>query len=164
MTFGSDLAAYARRLSRSQRSALVNLGLGALPWINRAFGRNHTSPSTWVTYITAREGLAAISPHVAASMLGCWRRRVRPERKTAQFLRLGNRPSLKKNTSVPDRSELRAPTGPKFKFNRHTMPSGPSKTRLALASQDLWIRDEREQFCTDSILSPWSYRKSPNGT
>jgi len=84
MTLGSDLTAYARRLSRSQRSALVNLGLGALPWINRAFGRKHTSPSTWVTFITARalarEGLAAISP------TGSWLRLTARGRIYAQVL------------------------------------------------------------------------------
>jgi hypothetical protein len=51
--------------SPTQRSAVVKLGHGALPWINRAFGRKPACPSTWITYITAsalvREGLATIS-------------------------------------------------------------------------------------------------------
>jgi hypothetical protein len=54
-----------KALSPTQRSALVNLGQGALPWINRAFGRKRACPSTWITFITAsalvREGLATIS-------------------------------------------------------------------------------------------------------
>ena len=74
MTFGRTLEANARRLSPLERSALVNLGLGALPWINRAFGRRDASPSTWVTFMTAhalaREGLATIS----ISGCGSWLR------------------------------------------------------------------------------------------
>jgi hypothetical protein len=58
------IAGNARRLPPPQRLALVNLGEGALPWINRAFGRKCASPSTWVASITAhalvREGLATI--------------------------------------------------------------------------------------------------------
>jgi hypothetical protein len=61
-------------LSPTQRSALVNLGQGALPWINRAFGRKPACSSTWITFITARalvrEGLATIS----ISGCGSWLR------------------------------------------------------------------------------------------
>jgi hypothetical protein len=74
MTFRRTLEANARRLSPLQRSALGNLGLGALPWINRTFGRRDASPSTWVTFMTARalarEGLATIS----VSGCGSWLR------------------------------------------------------------------------------------------
>ena len=74
MTF-CTLAGNARRLSRSQRSALVNLGPSALPWINRAFGHKQTSPSTWVTSTTARalarNGLATIS---TGASCGAWLR------------------------------------------------------------------------------------------
>jgi hypothetical protein len=70
MTFGRTLEANARRLSPLQRSALVKLGLGALPWINRAFGRRDASPSTWVTFMTARARLATIS----VSGCGSWLR------------------------------------------------------------------------------------------
>jgi hypothetical protein len=73
VTFGLTLEANARRLSPHQRSALVNLALGALPWINRAFGRRGASPSTWVTFTTARalarEGLATISVSGSGSWL-----------------------------------------------------------------------------------------------
>jgi hypothetical protein len=54
------------RLSPAQCSALINLGLGALPWNNRAFGRKRDCPSTWVSSVTARalarKGLVMISP------------------------------------------------------------------------------------------------------
>jgi hypothetical protein len=72
MTFGRKRAGNA--LSPTQRSALVNLGQGALPWINRAFGRKCTCPSTWISFITAsalvRQGLATIS----VSGCGSWLR------------------------------------------------------------------------------------------
>ncbi len=35
-------------LSPTQRAAVVKLGHGALPWINRAFGRKPACPSTWI--------------------------------------------------------------------------------------------------------------------
>jgi hypothetical protein len=61
MTFGRKRVA----LSPTQLSALVKLRQGALPWINRAFGRKRACPSTWISYITAsalvRDGLATIS-------------------------------------------------------------------------------------------------------
>jgi hypothetical protein len=61
-------------LSPTQRSAVINLGQGALPWINRAFGRKPACPSTWITFITARalvrEGVATIS----ISSCGSWLR------------------------------------------------------------------------------------------
>jgi hypothetical protein len=73
VTFGLTLEANARRLSPYQRSALVNLALGALPWINRAFGSRGASSSTWVTFTTARalarEGLATISVSGSGSWL-----------------------------------------------------------------------------------------------
>ena len=73
MTFGRTVAANANRLSPTQRLALLNLGPGALPWINRAFGRKRACPSTWVSPITARalarEGLATISPCGCGSWL-----------------------------------------------------------------------------------------------
>jgi hypothetical protein len=72
MTFGRKRAGNA--LSPTQRSALVKLGQGALPWINRAFGRKRDCPSTWISFITAsalvREGLATIS----VSGCGSWLR------------------------------------------------------------------------------------------
>ena len=84
------LAGNAHRLSRSQRSALVNLGPGALPWINRAFGHKQTSPSTWVASITARaltrNGLATIS---TGSSRGAWLRLTPLGRAYAQELAEG---------------------------------------------------------------------------
>ena len=72
MTFGRERAGNA--LSPTQRSALVSLGQGALPWINRAFGRKRACPSTWISFNTAsalvREGLATIS----VSGCGSWLR------------------------------------------------------------------------------------------
>jgi hypothetical protein len=60
--------------SPTQRSAVINLGQGALPWINRAFGRKPACPSTWITFITARalvrEGVATIR----ISSCGSWLR------------------------------------------------------------------------------------------
>jgi hypothetical protein len=56
----------ANHLSPAQCSALINLGLGALPWNNRAFGRKGDCPSAWVSSVTAqalaRKGLVKISP------------------------------------------------------------------------------------------------------
>jgi hypothetical protein len=70
MTFSRKRAA----LSATQLSALIKLREGALPWINRAFGRKRACPSTWISYITAsalvREGLATIS----VSGRGSWLR------------------------------------------------------------------------------------------
>jgi hypothetical protein len=91
VTFGLTLEANARRLSPYQRSALVNLALGALPWINRAFGRRGASPSTWVTFTTARalarEGLATIS----VSGSGSWLRLTARGRTYARVLAEGPR-------------------------------------------------------------------------
>ena len=73
-------------LSPTQRSAIVNLGHGALPWINRAFGRKAACPSNWISYITAsalvREGLATIS----VSGCGSWLRLTASGRLCAQAL------------------------------------------------------------------------------
>jgi hypothetical protein len=83
----SALGGNALRLSRSQRSALVNLGPGALPWINRAFGQKQSSPTTWVASITARaltrNGLATIS---TGSSRGAWLRLTPLGRAYAQTL------------------------------------------------------------------------------
>jgi hypothetical protein len=68
--------------SPTQRSAVVKLGHGALPWINRAFGRKPACPSTWITYITAREGLATIS----VSGNGSWLRLTASGRQYAKTL------------------------------------------------------------------------------
>jgi hypothetical protein len=72
MTSGRKRAGNA--LSPTQHSALVKLAEGALPWINRAFGRKRACPSTWISFITARalvrEGLATIS----VSGCGSWLR------------------------------------------------------------------------------------------
>jgi hypothetical protein len=82
MTFSRNRAG----LSATQLSALVKLRLGALPWINRAFGRKRASPSTWISYITAsalvREGLATIS----VSGCGSWLRLTASGRLHAQAL------------------------------------------------------------------------------
>jgi hypothetical protein len=84
--FGRTLAANAFRLSPARRSAVIMLGQGALPWINRAFGRKHTVPETWVTAPTAsalvREGLATIS----GSGCGSWLRLTARGRLYAQAL------------------------------------------------------------------------------
>jgi hypothetical protein len=73
-------------LSARQLSALVKLHQGALPWINRAFGRKRAGPSTWISYITAsalaREGLATIS----VSGCGSWLRLTASGRLRAQAL------------------------------------------------------------------------------
>jgi hypothetical protein len=82
MTFSRNRAG----LSATQLSALVKLRQGALPWINRAFGRKRASPSTWISYITAsalvREGLATIS----VSGCGSWLRLTASGRLHAQAL------------------------------------------------------------------------------
>jgi hypothetical protein len=84
MTFGRKRAGNA--LSLTQRAALVNLGRGALPWINRAFGRKRACPSTWISFTTARalvrEGLATIS----VSGCGSWLRLTPSGRLYAQAL------------------------------------------------------------------------------
>jgi hypothetical protein len=84
MTFGRKRAGNA--LSPTQRSALINLGQGALPWINRAFGRKRACPSTWISFTTAsalvREGLATIS----VSGCGSWLRLTPSGRLHAQAL------------------------------------------------------------------------------
>jgi hypothetical protein len=71
-------------LSPAQHSALVKLREGALPWINRAFGRKRACPSTWISSITAsalvREGLATIS----VSGCGSWLRLTASGRHYAQ--------------------------------------------------------------------------------
>jgi hypothetical protein len=82
MTFSRNRAG----LSATQLSALVKLRQGALPWINRAFGRKRACPSTWISYITAsalvREGLATIS----ISGRGSWLRLTASGRHHAQAL------------------------------------------------------------------------------
>jgi hypothetical protein len=84
MTLGRKRAGNA--LSPTQRSALVKLGHGALPWINRAFGLKRACPSTWISFITAsalvREGLATIS----VSGCGSWLRLTASGRVHAQAL------------------------------------------------------------------------------
>jgi hypothetical protein len=84
MTFGRKRAGNA--LSPTQRAALVKLAQGALPWINRAFGRKRACPSTWISFITAsalvREGLATIS----VSGCGSWLRLTPGGRHHAQAL------------------------------------------------------------------------------
>ena len=84
MTFGRKRAGNA--LSPTQRGALVKLGQGALPWINRAFGRKRACPSTWISFTTAsalvREGLATIS----VSGCGSWLRLTPSGRLHAQAL------------------------------------------------------------------------------
>jgi hypothetical protein len=84
MTFGRKRPRKA--LSPTQRSALVSLGQGALPWINRAFGRKRARPSTWISFTTAsalvREGLATIS----VSGCGSWLRLTASGRLYAQAL------------------------------------------------------------------------------
>jgi hypothetical protein len=67
MTFSRNRAG----LSATQLSALVKLRQGALPWINRAFGRKRASPSTWISYITASALVRGIPPPRAAFPIRC---------------------------------------------------------------------------------------------
>ena len=95
MTFGRTLEANARRLSPLQRSALVKLGLGALPWINRAFGRRDASPATWVTFMTARAVAGVGVATSSVSGWGAWLRLTACGRTYARVLRRGVQPRRK---------------------------------------------------------------------